>query len=269
MNIVATNTGGNASYNLKANGVSINTNASTASYSFNHTSIQGNQNYSLEVTQGSITIVKKFSVIVNPGPLTAALPAGLLDGINYNATDATKATLVLDAPLKDFIYVAGSFNNWQPTTAYAMKKDPTTGKFWLELTGLVSGVNYSYQYWVGETTPLVNSPALVKTADPYSTLVLSSYDDPFIPAASYPNMPVYPAGQEREVTVLQTGQTPYAWSTATTNFVKPEKEKLVVYELLVRDFDAKRTYQDLIDKIDYFKNYLLSLQLLKLTLTIL
>jgi 1,4-alpha-glucan branching enzyme len=254
LNIVATNSGGNASYNLKANGVSINTNTSTASYSFNHTSIQGNQNYSLEVTQGSITIVKKFSVIVNPGPLTAALPAGLLDGINYNATDATKATLVLDAPLKDFIYVAGSFNNWQPTTAYAMKKDPTTGKFWLELTGLVSGVNYSYQYWVGDATPLANSPALVKTADPYSTLVLSSYDDPFIPAASYPNMPVYPAGQEREVTVLQTGQTPYAWSTATTNFVKPEKEKLVVYELLVRDFDAKRTYQDLINKMDYFKN---------------
>ncbi|MDG2431507.1 alpha-amylase family glycosyl hydrolase, partial [Flavobacterium sp.] len=254
LNIAATNSGGNASYNLKANGVSINTNASTASYSFNHTSIQGNQNYSLEVTQGSITIVKKFSVIVNPGTLTAALPVGLLDGINYNSTDATKATLVLDAPLKDVVYVAGSFNNWQPTTAYAMKKDPTTGKFWLELTGLVSGVNYSYQYWVGETTPLVNSPALVKTADPYSTLVLSPYDDPFIPAASYPNMPVYPAGQEREVTVLQTGQTPYAWSAATTNFVKPKKEKLVVYELLVRDFDAKRTYQDLINKMDYFKN---------------
>ena len=254
LNVVATNSGGNASYNLKANGVSINTNTSTASYSFNHTAISGNQNYSLEVTQGAVTIIKKFSVVINPGTIAAAMPAGLLDGINYNTADATKATVVLDAPLKDFIYVAGSFNNWQPTSAYAMKKDPTSGKFWLELTGLVSGVNYSYQYWVGETTPLVNSPALVKTADPYSTLVLSPYDDPFIPAASYPNMPVYPAGQEREVTVLQTGQTPYAWSTATTNFVKPEKEKLVVYELLVRDFDANRTYQDLINKIDYFKN---------------
>lgn len=254
LNIAATNSGGNASYNLKANGVSINTNASTSSYTFNHAAIQGNQNYTLEVTQGTITIIKKFSVIVNPGTITATLPTGLVDGINYNSTDATTATVVIDAPLKDFIYVAGSFNNWQPTGAYAMKKDPTTGKFWLELTGLVSGVNYSYQYWVGETTPLANSPALVKTADPYSTLVLSPYDDPYIAAASYPNMPVYPAGQEREVTVLQTGQTAYPWSTATTNFVKPEKEKLVVYELLVRDFDANRTYQDLINKIDYFKN---------------
>jgi hypothetical protein len=46
--------------------------------------------------------------------------AGLLDGINYNADDY-KATLVLDAPLKDFIYVAGSLTNWQPTSA-AMKR---------------------------------------------------------------------------------------------------------------------------------------------------
>jgi hypothetical protein len=30
---------------------------------------------------------------------------------------------VLDAPLKDFIYVAGSFNDWKPTSAYSMKKD--------------------------------------------------------------------------------------------------------------------------------------------------
>jgi 1,4-alpha-glucan branching enzyme len=254
LNVAATNSGGAASYNLKANGVSINTNANTASYAFTQTAIQGNQNYALEVTQGAITIIKKFSVIVNPGTLTATMPAGLVDGINYNPNDATKASLVLDAPLKDFVYVAGSFNNWQPTNADAMKKDPSSGKFWLELTGLTSGVNYTYQYWVGETTPIANSPALVKTADPYSTLVLSPFDDPSIPAASYPNMPVYPAGQEREVTVLQTGQTPYAWSAASTNFVKPEKEKLVVYELLVRDFDSKRTYQDLIDKIDYFKN---------------
>ena len=162
--------------------------------------------------------------------------------------------MVLDAPLKDFVYVAGSFNGWQPNSTYAMKKDPSSGKFWLELTGLTSGTNYTYQYWVVDATPIAGTPSMVKTADPYSTLVLSPDDDPYIPAVSYPDLPAYPAGQQREVTVLQTGQTPYAWSAATTNFIKPEKEKLVVYELLVRDFDANRSYQDLINKIDYFKN---------------
>jgi 1,4-alpha-glucan branching enzyme len=252
--VTANNTGGNASYNLKANQASINTNLSTSNYTFTDSNVISNKNYALEITQGSTTIIKKFSVIVNPGTLSAAMPVGLVDGINYNAADATKATLVLDAPLKDFVYVAGSFNNWQPDVNYAMKKDPASGKFWLELTGLTSGSNYTYQYWVVDATPIAGTPSLVKTADPYSTLVLSAEDDPYIPSVSYPSLPVYPAGQEREVTVLQTGQTAYPWSTATTNFVKPEKEKLVVYELLVRDFDASRSYQGVIDRIDYFKN---------------
>lgn len=256
LNITATNTNGVANYNLKSNGASINTASATASYAFNHTNITGNQNYELEVTQGTTTIVKKFTAVVSPTVVSETIPAGLVDGINYNPNDATKATLVLDAPLKDFVYVAGSFNNWQPTAAYAMKKDASAGstKFWLELTGLTAGTNYTYQYWVVDQTPLAGSPSLVKAADPYSTLVLSPYDDGGIPATSFPNLPAYPSGQEREVTWFKTGQTPYAWSQATLNFVKPAKEKLVVYEVLVRDFDARRNFQDLIDKIDYFKN---------------
>jgi len=221
-NITATNTNGAASYSLKANGTVINTNASTASYSYAHVGITNNQTYELSVTQAGTTIVKKFSVVVNPNTVSQAMPAGLVDGINYNPADATKATLVLDAPLKDFVYVAGSFNNWQPTSTYAMKKDPVSGKFWLELTGLVSGANNTYQYWVVDATPLANSPSLVKTADPYSTLVLSPYDDPTIPASSYPNLPAYPAGQQFEVTVLKTGQTPYNWQV--TNFTKQKKK---------------------------------------------
>lgn len=254
ISVSATNTGGNASYVLKANGVTINTNASTASYAFNHTNITSNQSYELQVTLGSSTIIRRFSAIVNPGTVSQVIPAGLQDGINYDSADPTKATLVLDAFNKDFVYVAGSFNNWQPSTTHAMKKDPSSTKFWLELTGLTPGQTYTYQYWVVKQSPIANSPALVKAADPYSTLVLSPFDDPWIPASSYPNLPAYPQGQEREVTVLQTGQTPYIWSTATTNFVKPKKEDLVVYEVLVRDFDANRNYQDLINKIDYFKN---------------
>jgi 1,4-alpha-glucan branching enzyme len=253
--ITANNTGGDANYNLFANGTSINTFTGT-SYSFTDENIVENKSYDLQVTQGTTTFSKKFSVIVNPNPVSETIPAGVVDGINYNPGDATKATLVLDAPGKDFIYVAGSFNNWQPGTTYAMKKDATAGstKFWLELTGLVSGTNYTYQYWVVDQTPISGSPVLVKTADPYSTLVLNKEEDPWIPAGNYPNLPAYPAGQDREVTVLQTGQTPYPWSAATTNFVKPEKDKLVVYEVLVRDFDINRSYQNLIDKIDYFKN---------------
>ncbi|MFD0863528.1 alpha-amylase family glycosyl hydrolase [Sungkyunkwania multivorans] len=192
-----------------------------------------------------------FELILAPSSIDQALPAGLVDGINYDA-DPTKATLVLTAPLKDYVLVAGSFNNYSPSTADIMKRDATTGKFWLELTGLTPGQVETYQYWVYDASPIANSPGLVKAADPYSTLVLSPFDDPFIPAVSYPNLPTYPAGQEREVTVLQTGQTPYNWQV--TNFSKPKEEDLIIYEVLVRDFDANRNYQDLIDRIEYFKD---------------
>ncbi|KVV13755.1 alpha-amylase family glycosyl hydrolase [Flavobacterium sp. TAB 87] len=250
--IAATNTNGNASYSLTSNGTILNSNSSTASYSYTQSAVTANQNYELTVTQGTTVSTKKFSVVVHLNTVSEVLPTGLVDGINYDNLDAAKVTLVLDAPLKDFVYVAGSFNNWQPSSAYAMKKDPTTGKFWLTLTGLVSGTNYTYQYWVVDATPLAGSPAMVKTADPYSTLVLSPFDDAGIPTPSYPNMPVYPVGQQFEVTVLKTGQMPYKWQV--TNFVKPAKDNLVVYEVLVRDFDANRNFQDLINKMDYFKS---------------
>lgn len=249
--ITANNTNGNATYNLFANGTSINTSIG-ATYTYTDLNITSNKNYELQITQNGTTYNKRFSAIINPGILSQALPNGLEIGINYNSTDATKATLVLEAPGKDYVYVAGTFNNWQPTSSYAMKKDPTNGKFWLELNNLTSGTEYLYQYWVVDTTPIANSPSIVKTADPCSTLVLSSYDDPYIPSGSYPNIPAYPNGQDREITVLQTGQSPYIWQN--TSFTKPNKDKLVIYEVLIRDFDSDRNYQDLIDKIDYFKN---------------
>jgi len=249
--ITANNTNGNASYNLLANGSSIYT-STGSTFSYTDSNITTNKNYDLQITQGVTTFSRKFAVVVNPGTVSQAMPTTMEDGITYSDVDNTKAWLVLTAPGKDFVYVAGNFNNWQPDTSYAMKRDPSTQKFWIELNGLTPGAYNYYQYWVVDTTPTTNSPALVVTADPFSTLVVNPYDDPYIPAANYPNMPVMPAGQSRDVTVLQTGKTPYNWQV--TNFTKPKKEDLIVYEVLVRDFDADRSFQDLIDRISYFKN---------------
>jgi len=220
--ILAQNTNGPANYELFVNGdvTPIHTQNNTTFYNgYQFSNLTENQYCELVITQNGTSITRTFLILVN-GTQSASLPSGLEDGINYNATDNTKATLVLDAPNKDFIYVAGSFNDWTPTSAYAMKKDDTTGKFWLELTGLTAGDVETYQYWVADLSPIANSPKLVKTADPYSTLVLSPFDDPYISANTYPNLPTYPAGQEREVTVLETGKTVFDWQV--TNFEKPK-----------------------------------------------
>ncbi len=248
--ITANNSGGNADYELFSNDTSIHTATNTSSYSHTVTNITSNAFYRLEVTKGTETITKTFSVLVNPGANAQAMPAGLEDGINYNPTNSARATLVLNAPGKDYVYVAGSFNEYQPSANYAMKKDPATGKFWLELLGLTPGEVQTYQYWVVDNTPIANSPALVKTADPFSPLVLSPFDDPYIPEDSYPSLPEYPEGQEREVTAFVTGQAPYNWQVP--NFDKPDKEDLIIYELLIRDFTEERTFQSLIDRMDHF-----------------
>ena len=180
-----------------------------------------------------------------------AMDNNLVDGVNYSNNN-NNVTLVLDAPGKEYVYVVGSFNNYLQDENFLMKRDPNNGKFWLEISGLNQQEIYTYQFWAYDSNPLEGSPYLIKTADPYSTLVLSPYDDDYIPEVSYPNLPEYPEGQEREVSVLRSEKPTYNWQV--TNFQKPEKEDLVIYEVLVRDFDENRNFQDLIDRIDYFKN---------------
>lgn len=252
LTISASNTGGNATYVLKVNGSTLNTQSGISTYSFTDNNITTNKNYVLEATLNGTTKTKSFSVLIDPGTINGFMPTSYQDGITYLSD--TEAVLVLYAPGKDFVYVAGSFNNWQPSTSYAMKRDPSrNSKFWITLTGLTPGQIETYQYWAIDKTPLVNSPKLVQTADPYSTLVLSYYDDPGISSTTYPNLPIYPnTGNQFEVSVLQTNQTTYNWQV--TNFNKPKKEDLVVYELLLRDFDLDRNFQDVIDRISYFKN---------------
>ena len=251
--IIAQNTNGNADYELYANGELVDSENDINFYNgFQFNNLIENQYCELHVTQNGSTVEKKFTILVN-NTITEAMPDGLEDGINYVESDNTRATLVLSAPFKDFIYVAGNFNFWSPTSDYAMKKDSSSDKFWLEIEGLEPGEIYTYQYWVSDLSPIDESPSLVKTADPFSTMVLSPFDDPWIPETSYPDMPEYPYdfGIEREVSVLKSDQETYDWQV--DNFEKPKEEDLIIYEVLIRDFDSDRTFQNLIDRIDYFK----------------
>ena len=250
--ILAQNTNGNADYELYANGELVDSQTNTNFYNgYLFSNLNENQYCELYISQGESTIIKKFTVLVD-NTTVQSIPSNLEDGINYS-DDNTKITLVLSAPNKDFIYVSGNFNFWSPDSEYAMKKDSDSERFWLEIQDLTPGELYTYQYWVADIVPIEDSPNLVKTADPFSTMVLSPFDDPWIPEESYPNLPEYPYefGIEREITAFQTGLQDYNWQV--DNFEKPNEEDLVIYEVLIRDFDSERTFQNLIDRIDYFK----------------
>lgn len=233
----------NANWKLVANGTEVDQLTNSSTYNKTYT-VSENQNYVLSAEADGQTISKTFQAFVKPTVSEVAIPTNLKQGINYVENDPTKAYLVLYAPHKEFIHVIGSFNNWQVNNSYVMNRDLTNKDlFWIELTNLNSNEVYSFQYRTSDG---------IKTADPYSTLVLSPYDDQYITSETYPNMPVYPAGQQFEVSVLQTNQAKYNWKA--TNFNRPNKENLMIYELLVRDFNTAKTWESLIKDFNYFKN---------------
>lgn len=195
---------------------------------------------SIEATNGSETKTETRTYTVRQTVVNQARPAGIISGINYSA-DQTKATLCFLAPLKSSVYAFGDFTNWQINANYAMKKDGEY--FWTEVTGLTPGQEYAFQYLVDES---------LAVADPFADKILDPSNDQYITAATYPALKAYPQGATGIVSVLQTAQTPYAWQT--TGYTPPAKDKLNVYELLVRDFDTPGSYQAVIDKLDYLEN---------------
>ncbi|MDG2193391.1 MAG: alpha-amylase family glycosyl hydrolase [Polaribacter sp.] len=229
-----------ANFVLTANGTSIHTINNATSFNYSHTVAQ-NTSYRLEATSGSETLSETFQAIVSITEQT--VPTGMKDGINLDPNDATKATLVLYAPNKNTVHLIGDFNNWLIDNNYLLKKDSPNNRFWIELTGLTAQNNHMYQYVVDGN---------ITIADPYSTTILDPSNDGFINATTYPNLPAYPTGSTTHaVTLLRTGDADYVWQT--TNFQAPAKKDLVIYELLIRDFDALHSFDAVKSRLDYLQ----------------
>ncbi|GAB1443225.1 hypothetical protein MASR2M39_20640 [Ignavibacteriales bacterium] len=170
-----------------------------------------------------------------------ALPGGVKDGINY--TSSTSATMVLYAPSKQFVYLIGDMNGWEIDPAHELYKTPDGNRYWVQLNNLTAGKEYRFQYLVDNA---------IKIGDPYSEKVLDPWNDKYIDSLRYPGLIQYPVGlTSNVVSVMQPGQTPYPWQV--TNFQKPAKEKLVVYELLIRDFTSAQTYKSITDTLGYLQ----------------
>jgi len=185
-----------------------------------------------------------FYYVVNPPVVNAPLPNGVRDGINKIGENAV--TFSLMAPYKKFVYLIGDFNNWEVDPNYYMNRDSIKAdsvRWWITIDNLNPDTEYAFQYLVDGT---------IKIADPYSEKVLNPGDDSYIPASVYPNLKPYPTGKTTSsVSTFKINETIYNWNV--TNFQKPDKKNLIVYELLVRDFVATHSYQTLIDTLQYLK----------------
>ncbi|GAB3290983.1 hypothetical protein GCM10027348_08780 [Hymenobacter tenuis] len=201
----------------------------------------------LTATSGANTVSSTLNVLVRVATATAELPTGARkDGVTY-LNNGTSAVIALTAPGKQSVYVIGDFNDWQPSATYQLKKtsatDAANGRWWVQIDGLTAGQEYAYQFLIDEN---------LRVADPYTEKVLDPNNDQYIPAITYPNLKPYPVGKTTGiVSVLQSNAPTYAWQV--TNFARPKRTDMVIYELLVRDFVARHDYKTVTDSLDYLK----------------
>ncbi len=243
----------NQSISLLEDGVEI-ASSLTQTIAYSYTPTVGSHKLVVIATDALAATVKdsvSFLVddMVSP---TVAMPTGLRQGVNYISD--TEAILVLFAPYKQSVYLLGDFNNWAPNESFKMNRGDgaNSDMYWITISNLKKGTEYAYQYLIDNK---------VKVADPYTNKILDPWDDKYIDTTIvYPHFKKYPVGLATDrVSVLQTAQTPYNWQV--TDFNAPDAKNLVVYELLIRDFQNSKIgannqlgyLQQVIDSIDYFK----------------
>ena len=200
-------------------------------------STSGNYWLIAEASSGTVTVRDSVWLVVEKDVETLAMPSNTRAGINVQ-NDST-VTLVLYAPEKSNVYVIGDFNDWKISNDYQLKQDGDN--WWITLKGLISGQEYAFQYLVDGT---------IRIADPYTDKVLDPWNDSGIPSSVYPDLKAYPTGKTTGiVSVLETGQTAYEWTAS--DFTHVERNKLVIYELLVRDFVSEHSFDAVKAKLDY------------------
>lgn len=202
----------------------------------------GTQQIIAEAVNGSITKRDTLNFFVAPPSVVQDPPSGLKEGINYETGD-TSVTLLFYAPLKSSVAVIGDFNNWTENVNYQLKKSVNGNFYWIRITGLTPGVEYAYQYVIDGN---------LKVADYNTEKVLDPWNDQYITATTYPNLKPYPIGKTSGiVSIIQTAKPQYTWTA--TNYTRPDKKNLTIYELLVRDFIAAQNWNTLRDTLTYLK----------------
>jgi 1,4-alpha-glucan branching enzyme len=189
-----------------------------------------------------------FVIVKNTPPVDEPLPEGNKIGINYDSNG--NIILALYAPYKKNVFLLCNQNNWRVDSSYALKRYQITADsviWWIQVPQLLADPlppELRYQFLIDGS---------IRIPDPYTETILDPWNDSDAELQKvYPDLQLYPSGEtENIVSVLPHYKEQFNWQIP--NFVRPQKEKLIVYELLIRDFVSTHSYQTLKDTLSYFR----------------
>ena len=240
-----------AALELSVDGTPFASNASatvlTGKYTF---SKKGSFNVVGKAVYGGKTYTETINIAYPGASEAGTYPGGVPRMGAVKNSDGT-VTFCLAAPGKTSVVLVPSWDNYEVLDRNMMKYQDYQGNryFWTTVSGLKDDQWYPYYYVVDGTT---------KVADPYAELVLDCYSDKWLDPSIWPDMPKYPYEKFDGImlAVYRGDLHNYKFSP----FTIPDHDKLVIYEMLFRDFtgtegeaNGNGTVRQAMAKIPYLK----------------
>ena len=173
-----------------------------------------------------------------------SVPEGMLHGINYG--EDNNVTFVFydkdtDGKRHEYCYIVVDWNEWKRVDEGAMKYDEEGGCWWITLGDFDADTEYRFQYRLGTGTDTD-----LYISDPYTEVVYDQWNDQYIDG-----VPAFPEGAKQLVSAFQINKPQYAWEV--TDFKVADKNDLVIYEMLFRDFTTTQDIEGAMAQLDYIE----------------
>ena len=182
----------------------------------------------------------------NPDPVVdEAVPEGLAHGMNINAGDNSVTFVFYDrdsaGKMHDYCYIVGDWNNWERVSEGAMFRDNSAGCWWITLDGFDPDKEYRFQYRLG------SGSSSIYVSDPYTEIVYDQWNDQYIQG-----VPAFPEGAKQLISAFQINKPEFAWKHK--DFKVEDKNDLVIYEMLFRDFTTSQNIAGAMACLDHISD---------------
>lgn len=202
---------------------------------YTHTFPQGDYVVKATVSAGGQTISDEMELCCRKNSEAKSYSGMLKQGANVNADGSV--TFCLYAPNKSNVMLVGEWNDYKYTNAQMMNYQENK-YFWYTVPAGQIDLNKEYIYWF-----IVDDN--IEVGDPYAKLVSDPWNDKWINQYGevYPNVKEYPAKASGNfiASVFYAKADEYNWEV--TDFKAPKKDDLLIYELLLRDFDRREVVE--------------------------